>query len=68
MGITQDEELLSVKHRLQEVVPSMQLCSKFLPGVQGRVHGLVQPSFSAAKRRGEGGSPHMPNAHEVHVA
>jgi hypothetical protein len=53
MRIPEDEELLPVKHRLQEVVPSLQLCSKFLSGVQGRVYRPAEPSFGAAKRRGE---------------
>jgi hypothetical protein len=53
MGIPEDEELLPAKHRLQEVVPGLQLCSKFLARVQGRSDRPAESRFGTAKRQGE---------------
>jgi hypothetical protein len=50
------------------VVPSVELCSKFLAGVQGRVHRPAQLCFGPAKRWYELGQTHLADDHEIHVA
>src|SRR5215831_11179916 len=68
MSVSEDEQLRSMQRSLQKCLPSCELGSKFLTGVDSRIHRTVQTLLGLAQGRDDVGETHTADNHQINIA